>query len=126
MKNALILIFAIAGLAGLVWWAGADDRELDANDLTASEQRLGNAERQHAELLTMVDGVTMASYQQLQTGMSYDQAVAIIGSPGEEVSRNDIAGISTVMYSWSNPDGSNMNAMFQDSALVQKAQFGLR
>ena len=30
------------------------------------------------------------------------------------------------MYSRQNANGSNMNAMFQDSKLITKAQFGLR
>ena len=69
--------------------------------------------------------VTSAEYTQLTTGMSYRQAVAIIGFPGEELSRVEIAGITTVMYQWMNPTGANMNAMFQNDRMVQKAQFGL-
>jgi hypothetical protein len=70
--------------------------------------------------------VTMAKFSGLQTGMTYQQAVEIIGAPGEELSRSEIAGFTTVMYAWKNPGGSNMNAMFQNGALVNKAQFGLR
>jgi hypothetical protein len=70
--------------------------------------------------------VTMAEYSRLQSGMTYQQAAEIIGASGEEMSRNDIAGFTTVMYGWKNPDGSNMNAMFQNNGLVQKAQFGLK
>ncbi len=69
--------------------------------------------------------VTMAEYNRLQTGMTYQQAVEIIGAPGEELSRSELAGTLTVMYSWSNLGGSNMNAMFQNNGLVNKAQFGL-
>jgi hypothetical protein len=58
--------------------------------------------------------------------MSYEEAVRIIGEPGTEISRSDLAGYTTVMYSWSNTGGANMNAMFQNGALVTKAQFGLR
>ena len=72
--------------------------------------------------------VTMAEFDRLQTGMSYAEAVSIIGFEGTEVSRSDMAGVSTVMYDWVNPgfSGANMNAMFQDGALVSKAQAGLR
>ena len=76
--------------------------------------------------------VTRSEYGQIQNGMTYQQVVEIIGVPGEEVSSNEMLGvpgvmdpIETVMYMWSNPDGSNMNAMFQNDALMQKAQFGL-
>lgn len=37
-----------------------------------------------------------------------------------------MASIETVMYQWVNRNGSNMNAMFQNNKLVQKAQFGLK
>lgn len=70
--------------------------------------------------------VTMSKFSRLQTGMTYQQVVEIMGAPGEEMSRSDIAEFTTVMYGWKNPDGSNMNAMFQNGALMQKAQFGLR
>lgn len=70
--------------------------------------------------------VTKAEYDSLSTGMSYLEASRIIGVSGNEMSRNEIAGIVTVMYMWQNPDGSNMNAMFQNDGLVQKAQFGLK
>jgi hypothetical protein len=52
---------------------------------------------------------------------------------GEEVSSNRIKGvegflpgIDTIMYVWKNPDGSNMNAVFQNEKMVSKAQIGLR
>jgi Beta-lactamase inhibitor (BLIP) len=70
--------------------------------------------------------VTMEKYNQIQTGMSYQQVVNIIGKQGEEMSRVELAGYTTVMYGWSNTGGSNMNAMFQNDRLMSKAQLGLR
>ncbi len=70
--------------------------------------------------------VTLDAYTRLRTGMTYTQCCAIIGFWGTEISRSDIAGYVTVMYAWQNPDGSNMNAMFQNGQLVSKAQLGLR
>lgn len=34
--------------------------------------------------------------------------------------------VDAVMYQWVNSNGSNMNTMFQNDRLIQKAQFGLR
>jgi hypothetical protein len=34
-------------------------------------------------------------------------------------------GYVSVMYIWKNSDGSNMNALFQNGKLLNKAQFGL-
>lgn len=77
--------------------------------------------------------VTFDEYQRIKNGMPYMQVVEIIGDEGEEMSRNKIEGvpgvmesIETVMYQWVNSNGSNMNAMFQNDKLMQKAQFGLR
>src|SRR5688572_22097242 len=73
--------------------------------------------------------MTMAKYEALQTGMSYAQVVKIIGKEGEELSRNDIAGITTVMYQWQNKslaDLGGANAMFQNDKLIQKTQFNLK
>ena len=71
-------------------------------------------------------GVTMANFQRLETGMSYSDAVSILGGSGTEMSRSDLAGYTTVMYSWQGSGIANMNAMFQNGKLVTKAQFGLR
>lgn len=71
--------------------------------------------------------VTMANYNRLRTGMTYEQVVAILGKEGTELSSNDIAGYQTVMYQWEGESfASNMNAMFQNGKLMQKAQFGLK
>lgn len=69
---------------------------------------------------------SMSQYDRLSTGIAYSQAQSILGSPGQELSSSDIAGIKTVMYAWQNPDGSNLNAMFQNDQLMMKAQFGLK
>lgn len=77
--------------------------------------------------------ITYAKYQQIQTGMSYQQVCNILGSSGRELARNKLEGvegytedITTIAYGWQNPDGSNMNAIFQNGKLVSKAQAGLK
>lgn len=71
--------------------------------------------------------VGLAQYQSLATGMSYSRAVAVLGCEGSELSRSDMAGFRTVMFMWQgNSLAANMNAMFQNDALVSRAQFGLR
>lgn len=58
--------------------------------------------------------------------MTFAQVTAIISKPMQELSRNEIAGTETVMYMWEGGFGANMNAMFQNDKLIQKAQLGLR
>lgn len=69
--------------------------------------------------------VTASEYAQITDGMTYEDVVGVIGDPGEELSRSEMSGYVTVMYSWTNAGGSNMNAMFQNNQLINKAQFGL-
>jgi len=77
--------------------------------------------------------VTYDEYMKLQNGISYRQAVSVVGADGEEISRNHMDGIpgvmesiDTVMYQWANGNGSNINAMFQNDKLISKAQLGIR
>lgn len=72
-------------------------------------------------------GVTLAQYEQLTDGITYDAAVAILGEPSQELSRTSVGGITTVMYMWNGAaPASNMNAMFQDGKMVSRSQFGLK
>jgi hypothetical protein len=68
---------------------------------------------------------TMTAYNTITIGESYESCVYVIGAPGEEISRSDFAGNTTVTYSWKNANGSNMIATFQNDRLVSKAQSGL-
>jgi hypothetical protein len=70
--------------------------------------------------------VTLSQYQRMAMGMSYAEVASIIGAPGEEQVRSQVASIETVMYKWASPSGANMSAMFQNDRLVQKAQSGLK
>lgn len=73
-------------------------------------------------------GVNLANFNRIQNGMTYEEVVAILGEEGTVMSETDIAGFKTVMYQWFGTGslGANMNAMFQNGAMIQKAQFGLK
>jgi hypothetical protein len=63
----------------------------------------------------------------LNTGMTYDDVISILGKNGEELSSTEIAGIKSVMYKWDGESfASNMNATFSNNQLISKAQFGLK
>ena len=77
--------------------------------------------------------LTLSNYYQLQSNMTYEEVIAIVGPPSREVSRNFMEGVQgvmssveTVMYVWEETWGANMNAIFQNGRLRSKAQFGLR
>jgi catalase len=64
--------------------------------------------------------VTQAEYSQIQTGMSYQQVAAIVGDPGTQSQKQEIAGFTTETYMWQNANGSNLLCMFQNGKLVNK------
>ncbi|HAS04385.1 MAG TPA: hypothetical protein DCR71_01285 [Dehalococcoidia bacterium] len=74
--------------------------------------------------------MNMAEFTQLKSGMSYKEATAIIGGPGEIMSESGSQGDSlhTVMYMYDGEGdiGANANLMFQGDKLQNKAQFGLK
>ena len=70
--------------------------------------------------------VSFIEFSQLRDGMTYTEAATVIGASGTLTAKSDIAGISTISYSWQNSDGSNAIVMFQNDKLIMKAQAGLR
>jgi hypothetical protein len=72
-------------------------------------------------------GMTRAIFDQIQTGMSYDQVVALVGQPGTLQAETNIAGYDDKVYMWRGVGGlgANANVTFQNSQVVSKAQFGL-
>ena len=75
--------------------------------------------RQDLSETMAAQSVSLAEFQQIQSGMTYSQVVGIVGFQGTEVSRSDLGGISTVAYAWRNSGlGGNMNAIFQGGQLV--------
>ena len=69
-------------------------------------------------------------FTQLKNGMTYQEAVSIIGGEGEVMSEVGSPGDSmhTIMYMWKGEGdiGANANAMFQGGKLNTKAQMGLK
>lgn len=73
--------------------------------------------------------MSMAEFNAIQSGMTYEQVVQIVGGPGTKMSESGSPGQQyyTVMYMWEGDGGlgANANCMFQGGALMNKAQFGL-
>jgi hypothetical protein len=107
--------------------AAAIERKRAADEQQREARRQAAAEERRREAASKNLGITMAAYNQIKTGMTYNQVVEIIGKGGKELSRNNLAGVETVMVEWTDGLlGPNMNMIFQGGRLVQKAQFGLK
>lgn len=97
-----------------------------SNAPSSTTEVVDNVKPEPEKLVSDSRRISMAQYGMLSTGMSYTDAVRLLGRDGQEMSSNDLAGVHTVMYQWASSDGGNMNAMFQGDKLVSKAQFGLK
>lgn len=110
-KKPFAALRIIFGILLIIWVAGAINRGFSGSGVS--------------------DRVTKEEFEVLYTGMTYSQVVKVVGFDGELGSQVGIgAGVgneyNTELYTWSNPDGSNMNATFQGGGLVSKAQYGLK
>ena len=69
---------------------------------------------------------TMDKYNQVETGMTYDEVVAIMGGDGKLSSDTKIAGVSSKLYMWDGENiASNCSITFSDGKVSSKSQFGL-
>jgi hypothetical protein len=74
-------------------------------------------------------------FSQIESGMTYEQCCAIMGGPGRifvessidmPLANGTMGKLTTVIYSWVNPGGSNLNVTVQSGRVTSKAQLGLR
>lgn len=72
--------------------------------------------------------ITLDEYNQIQSGMTYEQVVEIVGSEGNPTVQSDGAGTSYQMYTWygNGTAGSNANVTFLNGTVTSKAQIGLK
>jgi len=73
--------------------------------------------------------ITLEKFNQIQTGMTYEEVVEIIGEEGTVLSEVDMdigEEYKTIIYYWYGSDGiSNSNITFQGNKVVAKSQIGL-
>lgn len=66
---------------------------------------------------------TLAQFNKISTGMSYEDVKAIMTIDGTVLSEGDFGdGLKVVVLQWMNEDGSNMNVTFNNGQVTMKAQ----
>jgi Domain of Unknown Function with PDB structure (DUF3862) len=124
--GAFVGLFLMLGACAALMSSVDTDKDYLADKKTISEKVDTPAVSTPEPAVKENDEVTMEEFNKIKNGMTYEEVVKIIGFEGTEMSSSEIGGIKTIMYSWQNDDGSNMNAMFQNNKLNTKAQFGLK
>lgn len=74
---------------------------------------------------TRSDKITLAKFERLSMGMSYVQAVSILGKGGIETGGNKFGDIETKVFHWDCGLMCGIDLYFQNGELAQKNQFGL-
>lgn len=101
----------------------ADDKEKAAR----AEERKVEAERKQEQAKAIEEmeatKISLEEFTSIETGMSKDQVVDIIGGPLELLSQSGSA--EMYMVEGNGMPGANANFMFYDGKLDTKAQFGL-
>ncbi len=70
--------------------------------------------------------ISTAKYNQLKNGMSYDEAVRILGAEGSEVSSSEIGKYKNATYKWDGANYSFIILTFQNDKLLFKSQSNLK
>ena len=78
---------------------------------------------------TSDSGITLSEFNAIETGMTYQEVVRIIGEEGTTLSSVDLGfgeDLATAMYVWYASNGiANANITFQGGKVIMKAQLGL-
>ena len=69
---------------------------------------------------------TMEKFEKIETGMTYEEVVEIMGSKGELMSEVGVGDITSKLYCWYAKNGiANMNITFSNGKVLSKAQVAL-
>ena len=114
---AVIVIIVIAAIGSGNSSSSSTDTSNTNTDVASTENNTVTKE---------TSGITEEEFDSIETGMSYDEVVAIIGEDGTNISESEVAGINTVIYEWTSSEiWGNANITFQNGKVVNKAQFGV-
>ena len=96
------------------------------NDSDSATQSLNND--QNSETIESLNGeyITLEEFNQIKTGMSYEEVVEIVGSEGTVMSEASVMDSTTTIYCWYADNGiANANVTILDGKVMAKAQVGL-
>lgn len=70
--------------------------------------------------------VSMAQFEKIEAGMSYDDVKGILGRDGLLMSEVSLMGHDSKIFVWMNKAGANMNISFSNGNVDSKTQTGLK
>lgn len=70
--------------------------------------------------------ITLAEFDQISTGMTYEQVTTVVGSPGTVSSEMNTPGMASKSYKYDGGTVSTAIVTFSDGKVQTKTQFGLK
>jgi hypothetical protein len=70
--------------------------------------------------------VTLANYERVQTGMTYDEVAAVFGGPGVRTAQIKVGGEWLEFYTWKDVGDGHATIVFKNGRVSDKSQNGLR
>lgn len=139
MKKGLLIgcgsvfaLFLLLGACVAVIGSNMDDTDTAADsteqDKPKEEEEKEEPKEEKPEEPKDESGVTLANFEKIENGMSYEEVVDILGGEGELLSQAGEGEFKTEMYKWDGEGGfgANMNVTFQNGQVQSKAQMGLK
>lgn len=116
VKHKVITFILVVVLLGVIVGVSGSDNKSD------------NATQTGTTTIQKEEKLNLEKFNKIETGMTYEQVVEIIGEEGTILSESEIANIKTAIYSWYGEGsiGANANITFQNGKVTAKAQFGLK
>ena len=132
MKNSLNVVFV--ALLFIVLGCNCSKKFGDFAVNTESNQPVANSTPFATNTTTVPNlptndkksSLTIAQYNQVKNGMTYQETVDAIGSEGTEVSSTEISGYKTATYKWEGENYSFIFLTFQNDKLISKTQTNLK
>lgn len=127
------LFFVCAGgFAGIYYWLQSqnaffqkDDPNIYSKD-SNSETKNRKPESNKTQIETSEEkGLTMEKFKQIDKTTSYQKAVEILGSEGEQTSSSGSDSYKVEIYQWKGDDGEFIFLTFMNDKLTSKTQSGL-
>lgn len=118
----VVVILAIGG-------AGANNQNANTTTSSSSDASINTLNEVTTDNTS--DGaenvrVTLAQYEQIEDGMTYDEVVSIFGGKETSSSESEIAGIKSKIMTWNgNATFSAVTIGFTDGKVSSKSQTGL-
>ncbi len=107
-------------------WEGANNARITGmfkNDTLTSKNQ-SNVRSTSAQASTA--DLSMAKYEQLQTGQSYAEATKIIGSEGSQTSSSTSGLFKSTTYKWEGEKNARIYVVFKDDKIQSKSQSNLK